>query len=50
LITDGEGKDKSSIPLFLEINYYPGREGLGGFSPFYENPKRAGDRWLAALP
>ncbi len=41
--------DKSSIPLFLEINYYFGRRGLGGSMQFYEMFEQAADRWLATL-
>jgi ribosomal protein S6--L-glutamate ligase len=44
-----DGKDKSPIPLFLEINYYFGRRGLGGSAHFYELFELAADRWLAAL-
>ena len=43
-------KDKSSIPLFLEINYYFGRRGLGGSMRFYEMFEQAADRWLATIP
>ncbi|MFH0788107.1 MAG: glutathione synthase [Pseudomonadota bacterium] len=43
-------KNKSSIPLFLEINYYFGRRGLGGSLRFYEMLEQAADRWLATLP
>jgi len=35
-------------PLFLEINYYFGRRGLGGSFRFYELFEQAADRWLAA--
>ena len=42
-------KDKSSIPLFLEINYYFGRRGLGGSMRFYEMFEQAAARWLATL-
>jgi ribosomal protein S6--L-glutamate ligase len=42
-------KEKSSIPLFLEINYYFGRRGLGGSLRFYEMFERAADRWLGTL-
>ena len=34
-------------PLFLEINYYFGRRGLGGSLRFYELFEQAADRWLA---
>ncbi len=42
-------RDKSSIPLFLEINYYFGRRGLGGSMRFYEMFEQAADRWLASV-
>jgi ribosomal protein S6--L-glutamate ligase len=42
-------KEKSSIPLFLEINYYFGRRGLGGSMRFYEMFRQAADHWLATL-
>lgn len=35
-------------PLFLEINYYFGRRGLGGSLRFYELLEQAAGRWLAA--
>lgn len=38
------------LPLFLEINYYFGRKGLGGSMRFYEMLNQAADRWLASLP
>ena len=38
------------VPLFLEINYYFGRKGLGGSMRFYEMLNQAADRWLASLP
>jgi ribosomal protein S6--L-glutamate ligase len=37
----------SDTPLFLEINYYFGRKGLGGSLRFYELFEQAADRWLA---
>lgn len=43
-------KKKPSVPLFLEINYYFGRRGLGGSLRFYELFEKAADRWLASLP
>ncbi len=42
------GKDPS-LPLFLEINYYFGRKGLGGSIRFYELLQQAADRWLVSL-
>jgi len=38
----------SDTPLFLEINYYFGRRGLGGSLRFYELFEQAADRWLAS--
>ena len=35
-------------PLFLEINYYFGRRGLGGSLRFYELFEQAANRWLAS--
>jgi ribosomal protein S6--L-glutamate ligase len=37
-------------PLFLEINHYFGRRGLGGSAAFYEILTAEIDRWLAQLP
>jgi ribosomal protein S6--L-glutamate ligase len=37
-----------AVPLFLEINYYFGRRGLGGSMQFYEILGQAVDRWLAS--
>lgn len=37
------------VPLFLEINYYFGRKGLGGSMRFYDLLEKAADRWLAGL-
>jgi ribosomal protein S6--L-glutamate ligase len=42
-------KNKPATPLFLEINYYFGRKGLGGSLRFYELLAQAADRWLASL-
>jgi ribosomal protein S6--L-glutamate ligase len=36
-------------PLFLEINYFFGRTGLGGSSAFYALLQSAVDRWLTDL-
>jgi ribosomal protein S6--L-glutamate ligase len=38
-----------AVPLFLEINYYFGRRGLGGSMRFYEMLGQAVDRWLDSL-
>jgi ribosomal protein S6--L-glutamate ligase len=37
-------------PLFLEINHYFGRRGLGGSACFYDILTAEIDRWLAELP
>ena len=42
-------KENPAVPLFLEINYYFGRRGLGGSMRFYEMLEQAVDRWLASL-
>ncbi|MBI5606543.1 MAG: glutathione synthase [Deltaproteobacteria bacterium] len=41
-------KEKRPVPLFLEINYYFGRKGLGGSMRFYEMLEQAVDRWLVS--
>lgn len=41
--------DERPQPLFLEINYFFGRTGLGGSDRFYERLQDAIDRWLADL-
>jgi ribosomal protein S6--L-glutamate ligase len=42
-------KANSSIPLFLEINYYFGRKGLGGSMRFYNMLELAVERWLKEI-
>ena len=42
-------KANPAVPLFLEINYYFGRKGLGGSMRFYEMLEQAVDRWLTSL-
>jgi ribosomal protein S6--L-glutamate ligase len=37
-------------PLFLEINHYFGRRGLGGSDAFYDLLCAEIDRWLERLP
>jgi ribosomal protein S6--L-glutamate ligase len=39
-------KKKPNIPLFLEINYYFGRRGLGGSERFYEILVMEIEKWL----
>jgi ribosomal protein S6--L-glutamate ligase len=43
-----QGKN-AEVPLFLEINYYFGRNGLGGSMRFYDLLQAATDRWLNGL-
>jgi ribosomal protein S6--L-glutamate ligase len=38
--------DRKEIPLFLEINYYFGRRGLGGSQRFYEILIREIEQWI----
>lgn len=40
---------KKNTPLFLEINYYFGRRGLGGSMRYYELVDKAVNRWLKSL-
>lgn len=42
-------KANPAVPLFLEINYYFGRKGLGGSMRFYEMLEQSVDRWLGSL-
>ncbi|RPH84540.1 MAG: hypothetical protein EHM75_10815, partial [Desulfobacteraceae bacterium] len=42
-----DSKRYPDTPLFLEINYYFGRRGLGGSLRFYDLFEQAADRWLA---
>ncbi|MFP4158590.1 MAG: RimK family alpha-L-glutamate ligase [Desulfobacterales bacterium] len=39
--------NKNPAPLFLEVNYFFGRRGLGGSEEFYRLLCREIDRWLA---
>jgi ribosomal protein S6--L-glutamate ligase len=43
-----EGKD-DPVPLFLEINYYFGRKGLGGSMEYYKLLRGAVDEWLGQV-
>ena len=36
-------------PLFLEINYYFGRRGLGGSEQFYQFLNQAVKEWLSQI-
>ncbi len=38
--------DPGQTPLFLEINYYFGRKGLGGSAKYYAILKQEIDRWI----
>jgi ribosomal protein S6--L-glutamate ligase len=50
LIFDESGRIKTAPqPLFLEINYFFGRTGLGGSAGFYVMLKAEIDKWLAGL-
>lgn len=50
LIFDASGEMKKDLqPLFLEINYFFGRTGLGGSERFYEMLQAEIDNWLASL-
>ncbi|MBW1771231.1 MAG: hypothetical protein JRJ17_08820 [Deltaproteobacteria bacterium] len=42
-------KEKVPVPLFLEINYFFGRRGLGGSLNYYELIDRAVEGWLGRL-
>ena len=49
-IFDGPGSAKEDLqPLFLEINYFFGRTGLGGSARFYEMLQAEIDNWLVGL-
>lgn len=39
----------SEIPLFLEINYFFGRRGLGGSAAYYRLFEKAVDAWIQSL-
>ncbi len=42
-------ESKKKVPLFLEINYYFGRRGLGGSEKFYKLLNREILFWLQGL-
>jgi len=49
-IFDRSGRTKNDLqPLFLEINYFFGRTGLGGSGRFYVILQESIDNWLAGL-
>ena len=37
------------VPLFLEINYFFGRKGLGGSEKYYQRLQKGIDEWLANI-
>jgi ribosomal protein S6--L-glutamate ligase len=43
-------KENPEVPLFLEINYFFGRRGLGGSERFYKLLEDAIKAWIDALP
>ncbi len=43
-------KENPDVPLFLEINYFFGRKGLGGSERFYELLNSQIKDWIDALP
>ena len=40
---------KPTLPLFLEINYYFGRRGLGGSETFYSLLESEIEQWIESL-
>ena len=40
---------KAASPLFLEINYYFGRRGLGGSEMFYDLLETEINQWIESL-
>lgn len=49
LFASGAGQAKERRPLFLEINYFFGRQGLGGSEKYYALLTREIRRWLEGL-
>jgi len=49
LFAAGAGQNREKRPLFLEINYFFGRQGLGGSEKFYGLLTREIQRWLEGL-
>ncbi|MDM8552994.1 hypothetical protein QUF72_23145 [Desulfobacterales bacterium HSG2] len=47
--SDSESEDKIGTPLFLEINYFFGRKGLGGSEAFYNLLNTEIRKWLKHL-
>ena len=46
---EDESGDEMRMPLFLEINYFFGRRGLGGSERFYELLEREIRKWIDTL-
>ena len=46
LFSTDDGVADSGTALFLEINYYFGRRGIGGSEVFYQRLRQAIDHWL----
>ena len=46
---DKQDAQRESLPLFLEINYYFGRRGLGGSLHYYELVDKAVAQWVKSL-
>jgi len=42
-------KDQPRVPLFLEINYFFGRRGLGGSENYYRRLTQEIEKWLTTL-
>jgi ribosomal protein S6--L-glutamate ligase len=49
LFASEPGSKKERMPLFLEINYFFGRQGLGGSEKYYNLLTGEIERWLAGL-
>jgi ribosomal protein S6--L-glutamate ligase len=49
IFDESGGRKKDAQPLFLEINYFFGRTGLGGSAGFYVMLQAEIDNWLAGL-
>jgi ribosomal protein S6--L-glutamate ligase len=43
-------RPRETGPLFLEINYNFGRQGLSGSAAYYQTLREAVGRWIEALP
>lgn len=49
IFDEADQSNNDPQPLILEINYYFGRTGLGGSTPFYMMLQSEIDRWLTGL-